>query len=109
MCQPIAAPKPFVALRGPHQQCPLAHVPFFWRTGKRMQKRQSEIIIEFTDQPFSVFGHSAHHVPNRLIIRLQPEESIQLEMMVKQPGSGMNLSPVKLWSGFAVVLRYSPC
>ena len=86
----------FVALRAHINNARWGHVPFFLRTGKRMQKRQSEIIIEFTDQPFSVFGHSAHHVPNRLIIRLQPEESIQLEMMVKQPGSGMNLSPVKL-------------
>jgi glucose-6-phosphate 1-dehydrogenase len=86
----------FVALRAHINNARWGHVPFFLRTGKRMQKRQSEIIIEFTDQPFSVFGHSAHHVPNRLIIRLQPEESIQLELMVKQPGSGMNLSPVKL-------------
>ncbi|MDI9334924.1 MAG: glucose-6-phosphate dehydrogenase [Cytophagales bacterium] len=86
----------FVALRATINNARWANVPFFLRTGKRMQKRQSEIIIEFSEQPFTIFGLAAHHQPNRLIIRLQPEESIQLEMMVKEPGSGMNLNPVRL-------------
>ncbi len=86
----------FVALRAHINNARWANVPFFLRTGKRMQKRQSEIIIEFSDQPFSIFGATPQHEPNRLIISLQPEESIQLEMMVKEPGSGMTLHPVKL-------------
>jgi glucose-6-phosphate 1-dehydrogenase len=71
-------------------------VPFFLRTGKRLQNRQSEIIIEFADQPFSVFGKSEMSEPNRLIISLQPEESIELAMMVKEPGTGMKMHPVHL-------------
>lgn len=86
----------FVALRAQINNARWANVPFFLRTGKRLQKRQSEIIIEFADQPFSIFGTTALHQPNRLIISLQPEESIQLEMMVKEPGTGMLLHPVKL-------------
>ncbi|MEY4439710.1 MAG: hypothetical protein RIQ36_1174 [Pseudomonadota bacterium] len=86
----------FVALRAQINNARWANVPFFLRTGKRMQRRESQIIIEFADQPFSIFGTSAQHEPNRLIITLQPEESIQLEMMVKEPGSGMSLHPVKL-------------
>jgi glucose-6-phosphate 1-dehydrogenase len=86
----------FVALRAQIDNARWANVPFFLRTGKRMQKRQSEIIIEFADQPFSIFGKTPNQQPNRLIISLQPEESIQLEMMVKEPGSGMHLHPVKL-------------
>jgi glucose-6-phosphate 1-dehydrogenase len=86
----------FVALRAHINNARWANVPFFLRTGKRMQRRESQIIIEFADQPFSIFGNSAQQEPNRLIITLQPEESIQLEMMVKEPGTGMNLHPVKL-------------
>ena len=86
----------FVALRAQINNARWANVPFFLRTGKRMQRRESQIIIEFADQPFSIFGTTAQHEPNRLIITLQPEESIQLEMMVKEPGTGMNLHPVKL-------------
>jgi glucose-6-phosphate 1-dehydrogenase len=86
----------FVALRAHINNARWANVPFFLRTGKRMQRRESQIIVEFADQPFSIFGNTAQHEPNRLIITLQPEESIQLQMMVKEPGSGMNLHPVKL-------------
>jgi glucose-6-phosphate 1-dehydrogenase len=86
----------FVALRAHINNARWANVPFFLRTGKRMQRRESQIIIEFADQPFSIFGNTSQHEPNRLIITLQPEESIQLEMMVKEPGSGMTLNPVKL-------------
>lgn len=93
---PDSRTETFVALRAHINNARWANVPFFLRTGKRLQKRQSEIIIEFADQPFSIFGAVANHEPNRLIISLQPEETIQLAMMVKEPGSGMTLHPVKL-------------
>jgi glucose-6-phosphate 1-dehydrogenase len=86
----------FVALRAHINNARWANVPFFLRTGKRLQKRNSEIIVEFAEQPFSIFPSDPVQRPNRLIISLQPEESIQLEMMVKEPGSGMTLRPVKL-------------
>ena len=86
----------YVALRAQINNARWANVPFFLRTGKRMQKRQSEIIIEFAEQPFSIFGNGPSSEPSRLIISLQPQESIQLSMMVKEPGSGMTLQPVKL-------------
>jgi len=87
----------FVALRTQVNNARWAGVPFFLRTGKRMQKRHSEIIIEFADPAFSIFAGQpvASHM-NRLIITLQPEESIQMQMMAKEPGSGMNLRPVFL-------------
>ncbi len=93
---PDSRTETFVALRAHINNARWANVPFFLRTGKRLQKRQSEIIIEFADQPFSIFGAVANHEPNRLIISQQPDESIQLGMMVKEPGSGMTLHPVKL-------------
>ncbi|MEI7784278.1 MAG: glucose-6-phosphate dehydrogenase [Betaproteobacteria bacterium] len=86
----------FVALRAHINNARWANVPFFLRTGKRMAKRHSQIIIEFAEQPFSIFGSGPNQQPNRLIITLQPEESIHLGLMVKEPGSGMNLHPVKL-------------
>ena len=86
----------FVALRAQIHNARWANVPFFLRTGKRMAKRQSQIIIEFSSQLFSIFGQTPQQQPNRLIITLQPEKSIQLEMMVKEPGTGMNIHPVKL-------------
>ena len=93
---PHSTTETFVALRAHIDNARWAHVPFFLRTGKRMQTRRSEIIIQFAEQPFSVFGLQPSHQPNRLIISLQPEESIRLSMMVKEPGSGMQMHPVEL-------------
>ena len=86
----------FVSLKANINNARWANVPFYLRTGKRMQARRSEIIIEFDDLPFSIFSGAANSQPNRLVISLQPEESIQLQMMAKEPGSGMNLRPVNL-------------
>ena len=75
-------------------------VPFYLRTGKRMPNRQSEIMIQFKPVPHSIFsGRGRGLEPNTMIIRLQPEEHIQLQVMTKQPGldrGGMELREVAL-------------
>ncbi|WJF91549.1 glucose-6-phosphate dehydrogenase [Paraburkholderia bonniea] len=86
----------FVALHAQINNWRWAHVPFFLRTGKRMQKKVSEIVIEFADLPFSIIPNGASHAGNRLVIQLQPAESIQLQMLAKEPGSGMRMLPVNL-------------
>lgn len=97
---PESQTETFVALRTQVNNARWAGVPFFLRTGKRMQTRRSQIIIDFAQPPFSIFAGQSNSSdmsqPNRLIITLQPEESIQLQMMAKQPGSGMNMKPVFL-------------
>jgi glucose-6-phosphate 1-dehydrogenase len=93
---PDSKAETFVALRAHINNWRWANVPFFLRTGKRLQKRQSEIVIEFADLPFSIFPSGPRNYGNRLVIQLQPEESIQLQMLAKEPGSGMNMLPVNL-------------
>jgi glucose-6-phosphate 1-dehydrogenase len=58
----------------------------------------SEIVIQYRAPPFSIFPpDAAEWSPNRLVIRLQPEEGMQLEMMTKDPGpGGLRLSPTAL-------------
>lgn len=68
-------------------------MPFYLRTGKRMARKTSEIVIQFKPVPHRLFNGSE---ANRLIIRLQPEERISLQLMAKQPGKGMSLEPVEL-------------
>ncbi|HEX3990904.1 MAG TPA: glucose-6-phosphate dehydrogenase [Acetobacteraceae bacterium] len=88
----------FVALKAEVQTWRWANVPFYLRTGKRLPQKVSEIVIQFRAQPFSIFPAKAAEIePNRLIIRLQPEEGMRLEMMTKDPGpGGMRLSPTGL-------------
>ncbi|SNS97318.1 glucose-6-phosphate 1-dehydrogenase [Noviherbaspirillum humi] len=91
-----SATETFVALRAHVNNWRWANVPFFIRTGKRMARRMSQIVIQFANPPFSIFPEAQHNHTNRLVIQLQPEESIQLQLMAKQPGSGMQMLPVNL-------------
>jgi glucose-6-phosphate 1-dehydrogenase len=93
---PHSQTETFVALRAYIDNWRWANVPFFLRTGKRMAERKSEIVIDFTNQPFNIFPDSYHLPVNRLVISLQPEESVQLQIMAKEPGSGMRRRPVAL-------------
>ncbi|MFT5503497.1 MAG: glucose-6-phosphate 1-dehydrogenase [Gammaproteobacteria bacterium] len=87
----------FVAIRANIDNWRWAGVPFYLRTGKRLQKRVSEIVINFERLPHAIFENgSAIDTPNRLVISLQPEEFIQLSIRAKQPGPGMRLRPVDL-------------
>lgn len=75
-----------------------ANVPFYLRTGKRLPRKVSEIVVHFRAQPFPLFPLEAGpRQPNRLVIRLQPEGGMRLEMMTKDPGAdGLRLSPTGL-------------
>ncbi len=63
-------------------------VPIYIRTGKRMSARRSEIIIQFKPVPHSIFGPGIPVNPNKLVIRLQPDEAVDLWMEIKEPGAG---------------------
>ena len=86
----------FVALQAEVVNWRWAGVPFFLRTGKRMQERLAEIVINFRDVPLPLFESPAGHTANRLVIRLQPEESIRLYFLAKEPGDAMHLQPTHL-------------
>jgi len=88
----------FVALKAEVRTWRWANVPFYLRTGKRMPRKVSEIVVQFRPQPFSLFPPSAgQQHPNRLVIRLQPEEGMRLDVMTKDPGpGGLRLSPTGL-------------
>jgi glucose-6-phosphate 1-dehydrogenase len=92
----------FVALRAEIANWRWAGVPFYLRTGKRLPKRVSEIVVHFKAVPHSIFDPSSGVLaPNQLNVRLQPDEGIRLRMMAKNPGSGMSLRPVCLNLSFA--------
>ncbi|HWX50697.1 MAG TPA: glucose-6-phosphate dehydrogenase [Roseomonas sp.] len=88
----------FVALKVQVNSWRWAGVPFYLRTGKRLPRKVSEIVVQFRTPPFSIFPREQHDLqPNRLLIRLQPEEGMRLEMMTKEPGpGGLHLRPTGL-------------
>ena len=68
-------------------------VPFYLRTGKRMRRRVTQIVVTFKKPPISLFKkYEDFHVnSNRLILTLQPDEGFDLHFDVKIPGQGMHL------------------
>jgi glucose-6-phosphate 1-dehydrogenase len=100
----------FVALKVEIDNWRWSNVPFYLRTGKRLKGKHSEIVIQFQEVPHSIFPEQKYNiVPNRLTIRLQPDEGVKLSLMAKEPGpGGFDLRPVSLDLSFEETfgLRY---
>ncbi len=88
----------FVALKLQIENWRWSGVPFYLRTGKRLKTKYSEIVIQFQQVPHSMFPElTDSNGPNRLSIRLQPDEGVKLSLMSKDPGpGGFSLRPVSL-------------
>jgi len=77
-----------------------AGVPFYLRSGKRLDKQATEIIVEFKPAPhtpWSVSDGGAQPVrPNLLIVNVSPKEGIVIRVEAKQPGQEMRLQEINL-------------
>ena len=72
-----------------------AGVPFYLRTGKRLAKRSTEIMIQFRRAPHIVFREREVQ-PNRLILNIQPEEGVCVSFGAKKPGTEMSIGNVAM-------------
>lgn len=76
-----------------------AGVPFYIRTGKRMDVKSTKIVVQFKDIPMNLYyskepEENVH--PNLLVIHIQPEEGITLLLNAKKNGNQMKTKPVRL-------------
>ncbi|MCA1298899.1 glucose-6-phosphate dehydrogenase [Stappia indica] len=104
---PSSQTETFVALKAEIANWRWANVPFYLRTGKRLADRVSEIVVQFRPIPHSIFEEEAGSISsNRLVIRLQPDEGVRMQIMIKDPGpGGMRLRQVPLDMSFAEAFR----
>jgi glucose-6-phosphate 1-dehydrogenase len=74
------------------------NVPFYLRTGKRLERTNSLIAIRFKHPPQQLFQHTAIErlKPNWLLVNIQPNECLRLEIQVKQPGLEMRAQTERL-------------
>ena len=87
----------FVALKAEIDTWRWAGVPFYLRTGKRLQEQLTELVVTFDQVPHPIFEAApTAESANTLVIRLQPDECITLTILAKNPGEGMRLKPVNL-------------
>ncbi|MEJ0093051.1 MAG: glucose-6-phosphate dehydrogenase [Methylocella sp.] len=108
---PSTTVETFVAIKATIANWRWANTPFYLRTGKRLPKRVSELIVTFRSIPHSIFsGETGKISPTRLVVRLQPDEGIKLWLMLKEPGAGgMRMRHVPLDMDFAEAFKiYAP-
>jgi len=100
---PVSQTETYVALKVLVDNWRWAGVPFYIRTGKRLPKRKTEIAIQFRNPPLTLFRKSRTTLPqpNRLIISVQPEESIFLEFDAKVPGPLVTTQQVDMTFSYA--------
>jgi glucose-6-phosphate 1-dehydrogenase len=95
---PNSATETFAALKLEIENWRWAGVPFYLRAGKRLAKRETEVMIQFRLPPMLLFdrlGGPCNEIqPNLLIIRIQPDEGISLRFGAKVPGPETNVCPV---------------
>ena len=85
----------FVAARLVIDNWRWAGVPFYLRTGKRLAKRSTEIMIQFRCAPHLVFRDREIEA-NRLVLNIQPEEGISVSFGAKRPGTEMRIGNVTM-------------
>ena len=103
---PASRTESYIALRVHVANWRWKGTPFYLRTGKRLRARASEIAITFKEPPHSIFDEAGGDWrENQLVIRLQPNEGMNLKVMIKEPGpGGMRLVQVPLDMSFADAL-----
>jgi len=77
-------------------------VPFYLRTGKRMAESKSAISIRFKRPPQQLFRNTVVESvnPDWILLGIQPEETLKIEMQVKQPGLTMKPRTISLDASF---------
>lgn len=105
---PESATETFAAMRIEIANWRWQGVPFYIRSGKRMPKRVSTIVITFRCPPVSMFQplDSCPICSNKLVITLQPDEGFDLYFEAKSPGEKFTLKPQRLHFRYADV--YGP-
>lgn len=96
--RPDSTTETYVAIEAHVDNWRWAGVPFYLRTGKRMQRRVSEIAVRFKDVPPILFNVDASSPleANVLALRIQPDEGISLQIATKLPGPKVRVLPVKM-------------
>jgi glucose-6-phosphate 1-dehydrogenase len=87
----------FVALKALINNWRWSGVPFYLRTGKRMESKTSEITVRYKRIPHNIFSKDNEAKTNQLVLRIHPDEGIDLKLNTKEPGvSGFNLEELPL-------------
>jgi glucose-6-phosphate 1-dehydrogenase len=100
----------YLALRFEIDNWRWAGVPFFVRTGKRLARRLTEVAVRYQRVPFLPLPTSAVDSiePNTTIMRIQPDEGIEVSFAAKVPGSPFRVKTVDLGFSYREAFAEEP-
>ncbi len=95
---PDSRTETFVALKLLIDNWRWAGVPFYLRTGKRMETRHTEVAIQFKRAPFVLFRDTPVNAlkSNQVVIHIAPDEGISMRIGAKKPGAQMKVGSVDM-------------
>ena len=94
---PDSTTETFVAMKFYIDNWRWGGVPFLLYTGKKLDRKESEIVIRFKSTPQRLFaGQCSGSSCNKLTIRIQPDESVSLGFGLKMPGAGFRVKQVSM-------------
>ncbi len=93
---PDSRTETFVALKAFVDNWRWSGVPFYLRTGKRLPRRATSIVVQFKEVPQILFNRDAVVPANLLTVRIQPDEGFSFDVMSKQPGLDLSMRPVRM-------------
>lgn len=107
---PTSNTETYAALRLFVENWRWADVPFYLRTGKRLARHLTQVVIRFKRTPLMLFGEKAHSEagPNALILNIQPEESITIMIRAKKPGPSIVVDTIPLDFNYSQFGEQSP-
>jgi glucose-6-phosphate 1-dehydrogenase len=97
---PALRTETFAAMRVEFDNWRWAGVPFYIRSGKKLKRKLTEVVVQFRRPPTNLFRQIAPEVdqlpPSRLVINIAPAEGISLRIQGKVPGSTLRIDSAKL-------------
>ena len=107
---PTSNTETYAALRLYVENWRWADVPFYLRTGKRLARHLTQVVIRFKRTPLMLFGEKVHSEagPNALILNIQPEESITIMIRAKKPGPSIVVDTIPLDFNYSQFGEQSP-
>ena len=107
---PDSSTETFIACKLKIDNWRWAGVPFYFRTGKCMKRRRTEIAVRFHQAPYTLFrGTRVERMnPNWMILRIQPDEGIALEFAAKRPGRSVELNTVSMDFAYKNYFKMEP-
>lgn len=104
----------FCALRVEIDNWRWAGVPFYLRSGKRMARKLTEIVVQFKQPPTWMFRDipsatsRGERPPNRIVINIAPDDGVSLRFEAKVPGHKLAIDSVKMDMDYARAFKSEP-